>query len=182
MKRLIFIIFVTFFIISCGSVNVNSIYKPSDNAKIAKLANMLENLGGSHSESRELATLAVTYPRVLAKEYKLVSPPLYHNFLVNQGLRERGLCYHWLEDLYKEIKTRGFKTFDFKWGQANANRLDEHNVLVVVKKGSNDFKNGIILDPWRNSGELFFTKVKDDNKYHFIESKEGDERLKRINN
>ena len=180
MKRLLFIVFITFFIVSCGSVNVDSIYKPSDNAKIAKLANELENLGGSHSEARELATLAITYPRVLAKKYKLVSPPLYQNFLVNIGLRKRGLCYQWVEDLYKEIKTRDFKTFDFKWGQANANKLNEHNVLVVVKKGSNDFENGIILDAWRNSGEMFFKKVKDDKEYHFIESKEGDERLKKL--
>jgi len=178
MKRL-FSIFITLFIlIGCGSVNVKNIYTPRDNAKIFHLTNELDNLSHNHKESSELAVLAITYPRVLAKEYNLVKPPSYHNFLVNQGLRKRGLCYHWVEDIYKEIKSRHFKSFDFKWGRANADRLNEHNVLVVVAKGSNDFKNGIILDAWRNSGELVFHKVKDDKEYDFKEWKEGNLKMK----
>ena len=178
MKRLFLILITLFVLIGCGSVNVKSIYTPKDNAKIARLTNELENLSHNHKESSELAILGITYPRVLAKEYNLVSPPSYHNFLVNQGLRKRGLCFHWVEDLNKEIKSRNFKSFDFKWGRANANKLNEHNVLVVVAKGSNDFKNGIIFDAWRNSGELLFHKVKDDSEYIFKEWQEGDRKLK----
>jgi uncharacterized protein YceK len=176
--RIVLIIFAIIFTLSnCSSVKYSSIYSPKDNIKIEEVTNMLIDLGGDKKEAKELATLAVTHSKLLANRYNLVSPPLYHNFLVNSGQRSRGLCFHFVEDLAKEIKSRNFKSFDFKWGRANADKLDEHNVIVVVKKGSRDFKNGVILDAWRRSGRLYFIKVKDDPKYRFIEWEEGNKRI-----
>jgi len=40
----------------------------------------------------------------------------------------------------------------------------EHNSLVIVAKGML-IEEGIIIDPWRKGGELYFSKVKDDKKY-----------------
>ncbi len=162
---------------SCSSVKYTSLHTKEDTPKIERLKNMLIEIGGNKQEAAELATLAVTYSKVLANRYNLVSPPSYHNFLVNSGQRERGLCYHFVEDLAPEINARGFKSFEFKWGRANANKLNEHNVIVVLKKGSKDFKNGIILDAWRNSGKLYFTKVKNDPKYNFKEWEEGNRKI-----
>jgi len=177
MRLFIAIFTLIFTLSSCSSVKYSSTYSIKDNAKIEKLTQILTNLGGNRAEAQELATLAVTHSKKLANEYNLVSPPQYHNFLVNSGQRERGLCFHFVEDLMKEIKSRNFKSFDFKWGRANGDKLDEHNVIVVLKKGSQDFKNGIILDAWRKSGNLYFIKLKDDPKYHFTEWKEGNKRL-----
>ncbi len=173
----ILLIIVTFN--SCSSVKYTSLYTPKDNSKIEKLTNMLISIGGNKQEAKELATLAVVHSKELANSYNLVSPPLYHNFLVNSGQRSRGLCFHFVEDLSKEINSRGFKSFDFKWGRANADKLNEHNVIIVVKKGSNDIQNGIILDAWRNSGNLYFKRTKNDTKYDWKEWNKGD---KRINN
>jgi hypothetical protein len=44
--------------------------------------------------------------------------------------------------------------------------LYEHNALIVMAKGGN-IKEGIIIDPWRNAGELYFSKVADDPKYNW---------------
>ena len=177
MKKLLFLIVMALFINSCTSVHYSNIHTPKDNAKIKRLERELLSVSNNKTEAKELATLAVTYPKVLANRYNLVSPPLYHNFLVNSGQRERGLCFHFVEDIAKEINTRGFKSFKFRWGRANANKLNEHNVIVVTGNKDSNFQNGIILDGWRNSGDLFFCRVKDDPKYKFKEWPEGNKRI-----
>ncbi len=174
-KYLIFNILILVFF-GCSSIKYNTLYSNNDYHKIEKLKRELISIGGNKEEAEELATLAIIKSKELANSYNLVSPPIYHNFLVNSGQRKKGLCYHFVEDLYKEIKSRNFKSFKFKWGRANANKLNEHNVIVVLSKNT-PWGNGIILDAWRNSGKLYFNKVKSDKKYHFIEWKEGNRRL-----
>jgi len=46
-----------------------------------------------------------------------------------------------------------------------------------MPKNGGNFEDGIILDGWRDSGELYFSKVKDDNEYHFREWTEGSKKL-----
>ena len=176
--RLLLTIILTFFTISCSSVNYPTLNKDTDYKKIDKLTKELLSLSDNKQEATELATLAIRYPRALANRYKLVSPPLYHNFLVNSGKRERGLCYHFVQDIQKEINSRNFKSFSFKWGVANQNMLNEHNVIVVMPKKGGNFDDGIILDAWRNSAELYFSKVKDDKEYSFTEWIDGTNKLK----
>ncbi len=161
----------------CSSINYANPATIKDKLKQSKLETLLKNLGSNREDSKELAEVAITYSKVLANRYNLASPPLYHNFLVNSGQRDRGLCFHFVEDLMEEINRRGLSSFDFKWGRANANMLDEHNVVVVVKKGSSNFKNGVILDSWRKSGDLYFILVKDDPKYNFKEWQEGNAKI-----
>jgi len=176
--RAFVILFLSFFLISgCGSVKYSNLHKASDSRKIERLKDMLSTLSSNKKEVNELAILAITKPRELANRYNLASPPQYHNFLVNSGKRSRGLCYHFVEDIQQEINSRHFKSFSFKWGVANQNKLDEHNVIVVVSKNGGSFKDGVILDGWRDSGELYFSKVKDDPKYKFVEWIEGSKRL-----
>ena len=179
MKKIIFIITVIFLLNSCGAVHYNSLLTPKDSTKISKLEKELLTVSNNQKEAHKLAIIAIKTPRALANRYNLVSPPLYHNFLVNSGQRSRGLCYHFVEDTMAEINKYNFSSFKFRWGRANANKFNEHNVIVVTGNKDSNFSNGIILDGWRNSGELFFCKVKDDPKYKFIEWQEGNERIKK---
>ena len=177
MKKLFLSILMMFFINGCGSVVYKQLHTPQDDIKIEKLKNELLTVSTSKQEAEELANLAVTYPKVLANRYRLVSPPLYHNFLVNTGQRKRGLCFHFVEDIMQEINKHNFKSFNFRWGRANADELDEHNVIVVTGNKNSNFNDGIILDAWRNSGNLLFWRVKDDPKYKFTEWAEGNRRI-----
>jgi hypothetical protein len=54
---------------------------------------------------------------------------------------------------------------------AHKRALDEHNSVVVVAKGA-PFWSGILIDPWRHSGELYWAKLRDDPEYKWVENKE----------
>jgi len=123
------------------------------------------------AEAEKLSFLFVLYPIYLSRKYSLSYPPLFHNFLVNLHIKDRGLCYQWVEDILSYINCSEYKSFDFHWGVANRGKINEHNVIVVTAKGDT-FENGIVLDPWRNSGDLFFTKVNKDKSYEFVEWKD----------
>ncbi|HIO91215.1 MAG TPA: hypothetical protein EYG68_00030 [Leucothrix mucor] len=59
------------------------------------------------------------------------------------------------------MEKKNLKTFDLVRGTANRRLKNEHNSLVVIAKGDSFYK-GILLDPWRNSGDLYWTKVTND--------------------
>ena len=108
----------------------------------------------------------------LTKEFKLTSPPLFHNTLVNIGIREKGLCYHWSDTLYVYLSEKKYPHFEFHLVGANIGEyFGEHNALVVVGKGGS-IQKGILIDPWRDSGKLYFSKVIEDKKYQWIHREE----------
>ncbi len=69
------------------------------------------------------------------------------------------------------LKGQGYQSFDLRWGVANRGDLDEHNSVVVVAKGA-PFWSGLLIDPWRNSGELYWSKLGDDPEYKWVENLE----------
>jgi hypothetical protein len=119
-------------------------------------------------EAGQIAETAVTYSRDLAAEYGLVRPAVLHNVFVRMGFKDRGLCYHWTEDLIKRLQSLDLKTYQLHWGVAyRGSQLREHNT-VVITAGSDAFESGMVLDPWRNSGDLYWTLIKTD-KYPWKE-------------
>jgi hypothetical protein len=140
-----------------------------DEKKIVALYNAIMTLGPNivQSEAKFVAREAVLYPKILANRYKLMNPPLYHNVLVNYGKRNRGLCYQWTRDMGLQIN-RPMKSLHFFHGVAfRRNYWKEHSTLVVAAKGKS-VPDGIVLDPWRHSGTLFWSRVKDDKKYPWV--------------
>ena len=115
----------------------------------------------SQDEAQRAAACAYDSAQQLAREYRVVGPPLFHNFLVNLGLRKRGLCYHWAEDLAARPQSLKLTTLDLHWGIARAGSLREHNSVIVTAKGQ-PFEEGIVLDGWRHSGRLYWAPVTSD--------------------
>ena len=114
------------------------------------------------AEARILAETAVRESAVLAEEYQLVRPAVAHNLLVVFGIRDRGLCYHWTEDLMKRLQALDLESVQLHWGVAyRGSELREHNCVVVTAREQSFFK-GIVLDPWRNSGNLYWAVVSKD--------------------
>ena len=110
-------------------------------------------------ESRLLAETAIRESAVLAEQYQLVRPAVAHNLLVVMGVKDRGLCYQWAEDLMKRLEALELKTFQLHWAVAyKGSNLREHNCVVIAVKGQ-PFSKGILIDPWRHSGNLYWTPV-----------------------
>ena len=120
------------------------------------------NHSSAEPEARKIAETALQTSAFLAEEYDLVRPPAMHNIFVQLGWRDRGLCYHWTEDLMSHLAALQLKSYQLRWGVAHrGSDLREHNTVVITANGQ-PFENGLILDPWRNSGKLYWVVVKDD--------------------
>jgi len=113
-------------------------------------------------EARQVAETAITYSNQLASEYRIVRPAVLHNVLIRVGLKDRGLCYHWTEDLLKQLQSLDLRSYRLHWGVAHrGSELREHNSVVITASGQ-AFEQGMVLDPWRNSGDLYWSLIKTD--------------------
>jgi hypothetical protein len=91
-----------------------------------------------------------------------------HNFLVNIGVKPRGLCVDWTYDLLTGLQQERFHSLGLHWGIANydsAFRI-EHSTVIISARGE-PLSRGIVLDPWRHSGQLFWAKTLEDPEYQW---------------
>jgi hypothetical protein len=132
--------------------------------RTAELWGELDELGdrADPEEARRLADAAMAESARLAAEYRMTRPALWNNILVNVGLKQRGLCWHWTEDLLAALRRLELRSYELHWGTANRGRIfREHNSVIVTARGG-ALENGIVLDPWRDSGTLHFVVVSED--------------------
>jgi len=137
-------------------------------AEIAALAQRLRALDPQvdPSEAARAARISYEYSHTLAIAYEITDPPLRHNAKVNRGEKPRGLCRHWAEDMEARLNQEGFQTLEVHRAIANANKrfLIEHSSAVISARGDT-MEQGIVVDPWRKGGVLFWSRVPDDPKY-----------------
>lgn len=117
-------------------------------------------------EAARAAQISYAHAHDLAIAYEITDPPLVHNTKVNMGLKPRGLCWHWAEDMEKRLLAENFSTLDIHRAIANADnplRID-HSTALITARGQ-PMQSGLVLDPWRNGGQLFWASVKDDRRY-----------------
>lgn len=161
------VLIVTLFLLGC------SIKQPTfeeQKEQMETLAVMLMSLSPNvdRDEAYHLAKYSILYSQQLAEQYDVMASPWINNTLVNFGIKERGLCHEWTEDLLRFLTRQNYKTFEFHSVGANIGHLNEHNALAVSAKGDGYVK-GILLDAWRASGNLYFIKVKEDILYKWSE-------------
>ncbi len=107
------------------------------------------------AESDRLASDLYATTAALVRRYRLTAPPLWHNFLVNIGMREKGLCYHFSDALFVHLQRDGYPHFAFHLAVANrGDYFGEHNALLIAAKGR-PLTEGLIVDAWRHSGRLY---------------------------
>lgn len=155
------------FVAGC-STPPKHISDPVTQREVTDLTRDIQALGPDvdPEEAARAAEISLLYSRQLAKEYEITDSPLVHNMKVNQGLRPRGLCWHWAEDIEKRLRQENFQTLDIHRAIANAGqflRID-HSTTLVSQKGDDMF-DGLVVDPWRYGGVLFWGDPKLDTKY-----------------
>jgi hypothetical protein len=121
------------------------------------------------TEAGKLAHEALIFSRDLAVRYRVSTSPWVHNFLVNVGIRDRGLCYQWADDLMEHLNAFHFKTLAlYPVGAHIGEYWSEHNAIAVFSpRHVVPLEYAILLDPWRHGGRLFFAPVAHDTKYHW---------------
>ena len=132
--------------------------------RASALGREIEGLGSgvAREEARRVARFVVDEAAGLVEQYRMLRPPQLHNLFVNLGLRDRGLCCHFAEDLIRGLVELDLATLDVHWVVArHGSRLREHSSVVLVPKGL-DYERGLVVDAWRRPGELFWSPVADD--------------------
>jgi len=135
----------------------------SDLAKAEKLTDELAALSPrvNRDEAKLLADCAFATVTKLRREYRMFGTPIFNNFLIYHGLRKRGYCYQWSEDLLIAIDALQLKSLELHWGEHDPNTWRENNCIVVTAKGR-PFKEGIMLESWRHLGHLYFGPIASD--------------------
>lgn len=118
------------------------------------------------TEASRLAAAAVRESLRLSDQYSAVRPPWVHNVMVNYGFRERGLCFHWTNDLFLQLHELNAKSVELHLAVARMDTRKEHNAIVLTGRGK-PFHSGIVLDAWRTSGKIYFGPVAAD-KYPWV--------------
>jgi hypothetical protein len=140
-SRLRYIATLCLLIIVSGCAKANVYYPGNGSFNATTSGNQLEQVLVALSETVDkteammVAETAVRESAVLAEEYQLVRPAVAHNLLIALGLKDRGLCYHWTEDLMKRLQALDLKSLRLYWGVAHrGSELREHNCVVVSAK------------------------------------------------
>lgn len=168
--KYILMVFFIFLFLGCSVKydNVNLDKKDFSQEEVNLLTQTIMSMSKNidKKEARELSYDAITYSKYLANKYQLVSPPLFHNFLVNYNLKEKGLCHHFAKDLLDYLNKKEYKSFKLKRIVAKRKEYFEHNSILLTTKGVS-FNDSLVLDSWRDSGKLFWAQVKNDEEYEW---------------
>ena len=158
---------------ACGAGHPGGPHAAEQN-EVAQLAQEIRALGPDidHEEAERAARVTYEYTHQLAQQYQITDPPLIHNTKVNMGLRPRGLCWHWAHDIEARLKQEKFRTLDLHRAIANSDNIRlEHSTTIISRSGDN-LHQGIIVDPWRKGGVLFWARVPEDTRYKWRPQKE----------
>src|SRR4029078_1559639 len=149
-----------------ASLLVVSLSHAGDERSIKDLAKALTGLSSDvdPAEAQAISYTAHTTARRLKKEYRVALNPEFTVFLYNVGLRKRGWCGHWAQDIGAELIKLEPKTLVLHWGEAFPDTTSENKALVVSAR-NHPFADGILVDGWRRAGRLFWCPVIKDYEY-----------------
>ncbi|WP_170418978.1 hypothetical protein [Ruegeria atlantica] len=177
MTRLIFALWATILALilsGCATTQPVAGYSELD-----ELAQAIKDLGPEvdPAEAQKAASIAYTYSQQLKREWNVSDPAIIHNAKVINGFREKGLCNDWAQAMTRRLQQENFRTLDVHWATSppTAFRIIHHSAAISAKGDS--MYDGIILDPWRNSGVLFWDQVREDTRYNWRPRREVREEL-----
>lgn len=134
-----------------------------DSNRAEALADQLAALSPKvkREEAKLLAQCAYATVSKLRREYRMFGTPIFNNFLIYHGIRKRGYCYQWSEDLLIALDKLKLTSLELHWGEYDPGTWRENNCIVVTANGQ-PFKRGVMLECWRHLGHLYFGPVASD--------------------
>ena len=125
------------------------------------LENELKNINLNSKEAKELSFKAQEFANELNELFDISTPPLFHNFLVNIGYKDSGLCYEFAYSMYHKISALNHKSYDLIVIKANEGEYFEHTAVAICPKNE-ILEECIVLDAWRDSKNIYYAKIKND--------------------
>ncbi len=172
-------------VLVCASCQTTEAWqKPVDDREAAARLAALHGeggaaVGGGGREAVALAAAAAGFAREAPSRYRIAGPSWFHNVKVNLRVREAGLCWHQMEDLFLTLARLDPQWFDLHSGvRDQGDWLREHHAVVVTAVGE-PFESGLVLDPWKSPGRLLVHRARGDgrpwveNKRHRMELEAG---------
>lgn len=156
------LLFIPFLAVSCVNIGTPEHRRERAQRMSADLQRLSPSV--SRAEADRLATTAIEASAQMSADFKPIPLPWMNNMLVNMGLRKRGLCYEWRDDLFPHLFRLNLRTMELHLTSAKRATRREHNGIIVTAKGQ-PFKDGIVLDPWRSGGRLWWGRVAQDRRY-----------------
>lgn len=165
-----FVLLFVFVLVGNAAIARSGLPTRGTEQEIAALAREIQSLGPEVNPDEALRAAWVTYDYTyqLAQEYQITDGPLIHNTKVNMGKKPRGLCWHWAQDIEARLKQENFQTLELHRAVANSFNIRlEHSTAIISRRGD-DFRQGIVLDPWRKGGEVFWARTVEDRRYTWL--------------
>lgn len=114
------------------------------------------------AEAGAFSQAAVETCADLRGRYRIQLAHNLHNVLVYWGLKDRGYCWHWQMDLAQALARTDHPDLVVHRIVATPGSLwHEHHALSVTAPGA-AWNDGLVLDPWREEGLLWFGPVETD--------------------
>ncbi len=109
----------------------------------------------AQQEARWLADTAYKASAAIARQYDPCLPGWLNNRLVNSrlNLQERGLCWHYAHDMYRELRRRPLSYFFLGFCVRDQGESSEHNCIFIAPQDVL-WPQVLILDAWRYNGRL----------------------------
>lgn len=83
-----------------------------------------------------------------------------NNIMVNADLLDRGLCYHYQQDMFRELRRRHLNYFHLGLTVRDKGTGSSHSCVYVNAKGKG-LKDALVLDAWKHCGHLVVIPPKD---------------------
>lgn len=167
MVRYFFVLVATLVAVSLSACAVE--YPTASQNDVDELATAIQALGPEVDpvEAQRAASIAYSYSQQLAREWNVTDAAIIHNAKVINGFREFGLCNDWAQAMTARLRQERFQTLDLHWATSppTAFRIIHHSALISAKGDS--MYDGLILDPWRDSGDLYWGPVREDTRYNW---------------
>lgn len=107
----------------------------------------------AQEEARWLADTAYKAGAGISRVNDSNFPGWAGNYLVNARLQDRGLCWHYQHDMYRELRRRPLQFFRVGCCVRDQGKGSEHNCVYIGTK-QEAWPHAWVLDPWIWNGRL----------------------------
>lgn len=107
----------------------------------------------AREEATWLADTAYKAAAGIARINKSNFPGWAGNALINARIQDRGLCWHYQHDMYRELRRRPLKYFRIGCCVRDVSKASEHNCVYIAPKGK-AWPHAWVLDAWMWNGRL----------------------------